>query len=428
MIPKKMQKGGILLKKSPEEAINFFIDNSLEVRILYGTENSSSGVIFTCTLRDGIESPYEMIRSNDFKSPVKELIIKLVGIASEVHNEAADDYEPLKWGGIVSNLPEKKIEQEEAFIREINIQTDVFLKTIEYLDPLCPAPVYASIKKVKADAIAFVTKMRSKATISKTTTRILDDVITNLNSSQIPFLGILGMEVANGYDVLYESYHNGTSQTNVRLYENMARLKNIELALKTGYSQNDFHSGNILVNPTAPGYYKDIPGNVLLIDFGYADKIPSEKLKQIKQYVADNNYVRALKIFGTFNRPDMVPLDAWPDFYGWMSYSYNNITQTPLVLQDSQFPAINTQLVELNHAHDSAIDDRIAVFNSDSHRDERGNYPLLPLSNAIKNSLFEGLLHGGKKKKKLKTKRNKKNSKNKNLTRRKRIRRNRITR
>ena len=46
-----------------------------------------------------------------------------------------------------------------AIKNEINIQTEIFLKSIEYLNPLCPAPVYASVKKDKEEAIDFINKM-----------------------------------------------------------------------------------------------------------------------------------------------------------------------------------------------------------------------------------------------------------------------------
>jgi hypothetical protein len=88
---KKTQKGGVLIKTNPEEAINFFIENSSQVNWLRETANSASGVIFECILKEGVASPYEMIRSTDFKSPVKKILIKFVGIRSEVRGEYDDD-------------------------------------------------------------------------------------------------------------------------------------------------------------------------------------------------------------------------------------------------------------------------------------------------------------------------------------------------
>lgn len=65
---KKTQKGGVLIKTNPEAAINFFIENCSKINWLRETANSASGVIFECILKEGVVSPYEMIRSTNFKS------------------------------------------------------------------------------------------------------------------------------------------------------------------------------------------------------------------------------------------------------------------------------------------------------------------------------------------------------------------------
>jgi hypothetical protein len=407
---KKTQKGGILIKTNPEEAINFFIENCSQIEWLRETATSASGVIFTCTLRDGIESPYEMIRSTDFKSPVKKILIKIVGIDSAVYDETDDEDEVKSWSvPSVFSLASKKLEEEETFKKEINIQTDIFLKTISYLNPLCPAPIYASIKKDKANARDFISKFKIPAGTNVTTVRILDGIIANIDSGSIPYLGILGMEIADGYDTFYDFYSNYLHRPRIRIYENMIRLKNLELALKTGYSQGDFHTGNMLINPSVTGYYALIPGNALIIDFGYANKIPAEKLQEIKQLVSENKYAEALKIFNTLVRSDNLLLSEFPDFYGWLSYNFDNVTKLDVVYDTPhELAEENVRLLALKQAEETATDERIAFYNSDSHSGERDKYPLLPLSNAVKNSLFEGMLSGGKRRRKTRSRKNSK--------------------
>jgi len=394
---KKIQKGGVLIKTNPESAINFFIENCREIVWLRATGNSASGVIFTCTLNEGIESPYEMIRSTDFKSPVKKILIKIVGIDSGVHDETGDEDEVKSWSvPSVFALVSKKLEEEETFKKEINIQTDIFLKTISYLNPLCPAPIYASIKKDKANARDFISKLKIPSGTNVTTIKILDGIIANIDAGSIPYLGILGMEIADGYDTFYDFYRY-TPTAKIRIYENMIRLKNIELALKTGYSQGDFHTGNMLINPSVTGYYAGIPGNALIIDFGYANKIPAEKLQEIKQLVSENKYAEALKIFNTLVRSDNLLLSEYPNFYGWLSYNFDNVTNLDVVYDmPHELAEENVKLLALKQAEETATDERIAFYNDSSHSGERDKYPLLPLSNAVKNSLFEGMLSGGK--------------------------------
>jgi len=428
---KKMQKGGVLIKTNPEEAINFFIENCSKINWLRETANSASGVIFECILKEGVVSPYEMIRSTDFKSSVKKILIKIVGIRSEVRGEYDDDTWSVPFKTVSPPLGIKNLEKEETFTREINIQTDIFLKTISYLNPLCPAPIYASIKKDKANAIEFMSKLKMPdeyGLFSNATNRLITVIIEKITSGSIPYLGILGMEIADGYETFFDLYSRGSMRDNIRTYENMIRLKNLELALKTGYSQGDFHTGNMLVNPSVTGYYAGIPGNALIIDFGYANKIPPEKLQEIKQLVSENKFVEALKIFNTLVRSDNLPLSENPEVYGWLSYNFDNVTNLNVVYDmPHELAEENVKLLALKQAEEKTTDARIAFYNDSSHSGERDKYPLLPLSNAVKNSLFEGMLGGGKRRRKTKSKKNskkrtKKYEKRKSCKTRRRIR------
>ena len=428
---KKMQKGGVLIKTNPEEAINFFIENCSKINWLRETANSASGVIFECILKEGVVSPYEMIRSTDFKSSVKKILIKIVGIRSEVRGEYDDDTWSVPFKTVSPPLGIKNLEKEETFTREINIQTDIFLKTISYLNPLCPAPIYASIKKDKANAIEFMSKLKMPdeyGLFSNATNRLITVIIEKITSGSIPYLGILGMEIADGYETFFDLYSRGSMRDNIRTYENMIRLKNLELALKTGYSQGDFHTGNMLLNSSVSGYYSGIPGNALIIDFGYANKIPSEKLQEIKQLVSENKFAEALKIFNTLVRSDNLPLSKNPEVYGWLSYNFDNVTNLNVVYDmPHELAEENVKLLALKQAEEKTTDARIAFYNDSSHSGERDKYPLLPLSNAVKNSLFEGMLGGGKRRRKTKSKKNskkrtKKYEKRKSCKTRRRIR------
>jgi len=414
---KKTQKGGVLIKTNPEEAINFFIENCSKINWLRETANSASGVIFECILKEGVVSPYEMIRSTNFKSPVKKILIKIVGIRSEVRGEYDDDVWTVPFKTVSPPLAVKNLEKEETFTKEINVQTDIFLKTISYLNPLCPAPIYASIKKDKANAIEFMSKLKipdEHGLFSNATNRLITVIIEKITDGSIPYLGVLGMEIADGYETFFDFYSRGSMRDNIRTYENMIRLKNLELALKTGYSQGDFHTGNMLVNPSVTGYYSGIPGNALIIDFGYANKIPSEKLQEIKQLVSENKFAEALKIFNTLVRSDNLPLSENPEVYGWLSYNFDNVTSLGVVYDmPHELAEENVKLLALKQAEETATDARIAFYNDSSHSGERDKYPLLPLSNAVKNSLFEGMLSGGKKRRKTRSRKNSKKGTNK---------------
>jgi hypothetical protein len=410
---KKPQKGGVIIKTDPEKAIHFFIDNCQEIKIL--TTGSSSGVLFNCNLKPGVDSPYEMLRSENFREPVTNIIIKLVGVNSSVEDETDENYSPSSW--TIEGVTPKKLEQEESFTREINIQTDIYLKTISYLEPICPAPIYANVIKIKSDAEEFVLKMLRHVKPNSENKRVLREILESIANSEIPYLGVLCMEIAEGYKTLWDCYsmQKGETIEDIRRFENMARLKFLELATKTGYSQNDFHAGNVMVNEKVKGFYNGKQGNVLLIDFGYADKIPLDKLRQIKQYISEEKFVEALKVFQSFYRPDDLAIDEYPSFYGWLYYSYDNLNERKMLYPNkTQREKMNRELARLLLAEDEAIAERIHFFNSELHSENRKQYPFLPVSNSIKNSLFEGVIEGGASKKKSRRKKKRRqNSKTK---------------
>jgi hypothetical protein len=51
----------------------------------------------------------------------------------------------------------------------------------------------------------------------------------------------------------------------------------------------------------------------------------------------------------------------------------------------------NEELSQLQLLSEYANDERIAIYNNSDNRDNRDEYPFLPLSNTIKNRLFEGV-------------------------------------
>ena len=420
----KIQNGGMIIKnKNPEQSLNFFIENSTEINLLGKTESS---ILFVCKLANGVDSPYEMFRAEDYKSPVNYILLKLcflntsrlqlnntqlsvvnhfiksdIRAYNEEYNYRIHDYR------IVGNS--------DTFAKEINVQTDVFLKTIAYVDPICPAPIYGDVKN-KDLSIAFIEKLQGINASFITQEQfgeilvLLKDIFSSFHTNYPDYelgLGILAMEFAQDYCELHSLYNDvhksKVSVSNLRIYETMARLQLIELALKTGYSQCDFHYSNFMVNKTAVGYYKDIPGRVLIIDLGYAEKIPLDKLREIRDAYENKDYMNCLQILyglGRIQGEVVNTLMAYPHLYAWAPHLYDNlskkaITNTPETLQD-----LNDEIDAMKRAKELATDNRVTKFNK--LHDDDPSYPLLPLSNNIKNSLFPGMT-GGKKKRKRRT-------------------------
>lgn len=218
--------------------------------------------------------------------------------------------------------------------------------------------------------------------------------------------------VDNSYTTFYKLYsdilkygsHKKThlyKEKQVNTYENMARLKLIQLALKTGYSQCDFHTSNIMIDPILPGYYERYEGRIMLIDFGYAKKIPLDKLAEIKVYYENHDYMNCIKILFDLGRMDSNSTNIflqYLDLFGWIPHVYDNIIKQQIKNTSEILKILNEEIGFLIIAQEKAIDVRVLLFNT-LHKSD-GKYPLLPMSNEIKNNLFEGMIKvGGRRRK-----------------------------
>lgn len=475
----KIQNGGIIIKdKDPEKAFHYFIQNRSYLSVISKTPTS---VLLECSLnRDVLQnSPYLMLRPENYKRPVNCILLKLGLVVTNIKNINGNQLNYInnfinfyfKMKETNKNFKNYNISgTKQNFIDEINIQTDVFLKTIDYLDPLCPGVVYGNVIDDMNDSIKFISDLQERCSVTTNevltelrkvfvyllelcnnksgTNKIIQDSIVNIRGNKSPSqlteqdiknleliyyishilildesstfnigLGIIAMEFVDHnyktfanlyYDIrTYDSYKNNPLyKEQVNTYENMARLKLIELALKTGYSQGDFHPGNIMIEQTLQGYYQGYKGRVMLIDFGYAKKIPLDKLAEIKVSYKNHDYMNCIKILFDLGRMDAdstIIFLQYLDLFGWIPHVYDNIIKQRIENTSEILKILNEQIENLNIAQEKAIDDRVLVFDS-LHKSD-GIYPLLPLSNEIKNSLFEGMIKLGGRRRKNKKKR-----------------------
>jgi hypothetical protein len=385
------------------KAFHFFVNNS-EIELF--TDTGSYGIILQATLHKNVESPYEMFGPDHFKEPVPCILIKLVSLNPDKKYVPEDEEEEEEEEWWYLEGKSKQTDSTDNFIKEVNVQTDIFFKTMEYLQPLCPAPVFSEIMTGESKMENFLITLKNN-TSDPYTKKAFDKMIENIiKYKTIPSLGVLGMEIANGFDTMHNYYDICKRKNEVTHYESceqMAKLQILNLALKTGYSQNDFHRSNLLVNPNYKGFYKDLNGKVLIIDFGLASKLTNDNLNQIRENYQEGNYSEALKTFETLKRSDGLIIKEYPTYYGWIYNNAKAFTKRPnlQIRSDSEYDEKINELIEKEEA---ATDDRIKYFD-EKHRLEPDKYPLLPLSNAIKNSFFQGMINGGKKKKNRRTRR-----------------------
>ena len=309
----KPQKGGLFIKGDPKNAFDYFIENS---KIALFKDTGKNSIIFKATLNENLDSPYlnytvlEKQREEKISNyQVKTILIKLVALKE--NNDNNEDF----W---YFHEEPKKITTIKDFEKEVKIQNDVFLKTVEKLQPLCPGIVYHDIL-TKPD---FTTKF--------------NNFISNMkNIDDIQSWGIIGMEIPEGFITLYDYYITNYKKIHDKipyilyhkkylLYEQIAKLQILKMVMHTGYSHNNFHRNNILVN-TKPNS-KNNTGKVLLIDFGYATEIDNNTLITLNDAFIKHNYFQpALNyIYLNFKRSDGDKLMEHPTYYGWVYNTFND--------------------------------------------------------------------------------------------------------
>jgi hypothetical protein len=164
---------------------------------------------------------------------------------------------------------------EEAFVNEVNIQKDIYEKTKDVLEPLCPAILF--------DHICTIGNQEDKELLNYIPYNKLYK-FENVNK-----IGIIAMELAK-----YETIDSFLKKPQNLHYKDKvfaaALFLIIELAHKTEYTQGDFHLNNILVkveDSAYPYFVQDELGfnpfkiKPLFIDFGLAKKLDLPTMKKI---------------------------------------------------------------------------------------------------------------------------------------------------
>ncbi len=354
---------------------------------------------------------------NTFGKPVTNLVIKLVLICNR--NKRFQ----------ISNTDSLHSVLEDDFRNEINIQTDIFFKTITYLQPLCPGIVYSEIVKDKSDIKTFLTAIFNRC--DSELMPVINE-INNIcaNNPDVSF-GIIGMECAERYSMIGQAINNFKgSPSHVATLRAFGQFALLKLATDTGYSHNDFHNSNILLCESN-NYF--IEGHImpLLIDFGRAVKIPPDILAKIKENIANKKYTDALSLLcdKSYAHEFLTSLEHVNSHYGWVCGDYN-LSEADYIKKvndsvkhstsfPSQYmkkypkpqklnPQINNFIDQIYNDREKAIDNNIKIMNE--LHDKNNMYPLIPIADSIKGQLYKGLI-GGKRKRNQKTKRNKNSKK-----------------
>ena len=372
----------------------------------------------------------KMVPSNEYGNPVYHLVIKLCIISDQPGDQ------PVSADGILNG----KLNSVKGsdFQNEINIQTDIFFKTLQYLEPLVPGIVYADILQNSEDIKDILELLTQNG--EREIEESLQNLLNFFKFTPNVGLGIIAMELVSPAKTLFRIVEE-LKQTNrisrSDMVKNIARYGILQLALQTEYSQNDFHRSNIMMLDDLNYFNSTLyPYRPIIIDFGRAVKIPPTIMEIIRNLVKEGNYIGALqylcdKSFSHEMISDIINADS---HYGWVcgdynmwGKDYNQYIDDFVIKYNNKYDAdtvkkyipkpqplsLNDNILigKLFTQREKGMDTSISLMNN-LHNEYPEKYPLLPISNQIKNSLYNGMIGGKKNKKNKHDKKDKKSKKN----------------
>lgn len=243
-------------------------------------------------------------------TPIREFIIKLVVSYQTAMND-------IYWNtSSTGTYVPKQCAKESEFIKEINLQQDIFVKSSYLGNPSCPAiitggiykntnttPPDQSFTKLHQELVKMSRRLNNLDFLNildKMNTAITNNrFYLNYNRSDIPprvprlygisgiGIGIICMELLDGYQTLYQELT--TSDLNKQLILYAQGIYNLGRLISIGYFHGDLHSNNIMYNSATQ--------NMMIIDFGRTVRIRDEN--RVPVYNTTQNFF--LNVFNNYN-------------------------------------------------------------------------------------------------------------------------------
>lgn len=248
-------------KKKYEKALYDMIDKATNIECISYT--SLEGFVFTIKVNEADAIFNGLNEQSEFEKPVTTILLKLVLIKRDgatrnnFEFEIEDDKKTRKRAATI-----------ESFNKEITTQFDVYKNTLNFNNiPICPSIIYNNVIIMKSQILNFILKIKGKCKQYTITSEIIGDLFDIYNAPKnIPTLGIIGMEFAEGYQTL-DSYINDTEMAytdgSITDANDMYKLKTCEtdckcisdvvvdiirLFISSSIVHLDLHSGNIMIN------------------------------------------------------------------------------------------------------------------------------------------------------------------------------------
>jgi len=169
----------------------------------------------------------------------------------------------------------------------VEIQKDIFLKTVTYLQPICPAIIYSEILE-NEDYTDYLNKIFKNSMNNEN-----EKIIEYLDHNNFK-LGIIAMEN-------YENYENyfilkDRIQENKEYYINLLRYIYLSL-FKLGYVDPFFDANSIIINDDYSYFFSKIKKRPLLIDFTNIEKITDKDNKIINKNIEKKKYFAVFEYY-----------------------------------------------------------------------------------------------------------------------------------
>lgn len=327
------------------------------------------GIGYSVKINDLAKSGYNVISLNNTEQTLTcgRLFVKLVPIF--------DDKENTELPALIDELLEMDVTTSDDFLNEIRVQTEVYKKTNNNLEAVCPPIVYSNIVNNTSE------KSRAQNLLSVMINNMPNDenkvFLHNMKSlyeaNRTLKLGVIAMSFAENYDTLWNVMKKTTNSAQRIMYQYLAVYELLRL-YDIGYMHGDYHMKNILIN-TQYRYNKleDIYlGRCLIIDYGLAFKN-----KYVDVPTADEPSVKLHVI--TQEKQPLTNQNA----YSWDSYKW-------LVTFLQSETDLNSGYTMLKEAIDSFQEEMITKINE--------NYPsVMERIRAINSSKYRGsILKGGR--------------------------------
>ena len=253
-------------ERTPKDVFNEFISSSAISYV--GAGSSGLGLLSS----NSTNNSYKILTTSNGNVVCSQIFIKIVPVYTDpffqpqfkgLHIRKTD-----QWADIFSSA-------EEEFWNEVRIQNEIYKKTNDNLEPICPPIVYSECLD-HASSIALLEMLFDKYDKSDIPPNLLIDEPLNKIATMLHLpryhrirVGIIGMGFTTGYQSL-SSVVRGKDAAEKKPYLDLAVYELLRL-YSIGYLHGDFSQENIMINPTY-NYTGTDSGRAMIIDFGMAFK------------------------------------------------------------------------------------------------------------------------------------------------------------